>query len=237
MITQDQIIKITNRYQTIETNVLLEYFQHLFLSYFYQQPQTNNIYFKGGTALRLIYKSPRFSEDLDFSANASKEEIEQALAQTLAEIEKEGIPIDLREAKATTGGYLANVVFQKNPSVAVRVEISLRGGEIRGELVTITNDFIPNYTVFALLKEQLVDEKIQALMGRRKPRDFYDLYFILRANLLAPAKKEVLPQILKILKDSGIKFEIDLKEFLPKTHWAIIGDFKNTLEREINRFV
>ena len=34
--------------------------------------------FKGGTALRIIFKSPRFSEDLDFSAyNISIPEINQ----------------------------------------------------------------------------------------------------------------------------------------------------------------
>ena len=237
MITQEQVIKTANQYQTTEVNVLREYFQHTFLSYFYQQQQTNNIYFKGGTALRLIHKSPRFSEDLDFSANLPQEEIEQALTLTLAEIEKEGVLTDLQEAKATSGGYLATIVFQKDPGVAIQIEISLRGGDKRGESATITNDFIPNYTVFALAQDQLVDEKIEALLARRKPRDFYDLYFILRANLLPPQKKDVLSQTLVILRQTDINFEKELKQFLPKSHWAIIRNFKASLEAEIKRFI
>lgn len=236
MIAQDQISKLTTQYQTSDVNVLKEYYQHLFLSYFYQQPQTSNIFFKGGTALRLIFKSPRFSEDLDFSASISKEEIEQVLTQTLVEIEKEGIPTDLQEATSTSGGYLATMVFQKNPGVAIQIEISLRGRDKRGELSTIINDFIPDYTVFSLVQDQLVDEKIEALLTRKKARDFYDLYFILRANLLPLQKKDILPQILETLRQTEVNFEKELKQFLPKTHWAVIQDFKNSLEREINRF-
>lgn len=236
MISQEQIIKLANKYQTTEVNMVREYLQNVFLSYFYQQPQTSNIFFKGGTALRLIFKSPRFSEDLDFSASISKEEIEQVLTQTLVEIEKEGIPTDLQEATSTSGGYLATTVFQKNPGVAIQIEISLRGGDKRGGLSTIINDFIPDYTVFSLVQDQLVDDKIEALLARKKPRDFYDLYFILRANLLPPQKKDILPQILETLRQTEVNFEKELKQFLPKTHWAVIRDFKNILEKEINRF-
>ncbi|MBI3335601.1 MAG: nucleotidyl transferase AbiEii/AbiGii toxin family protein [Candidatus Portnoybacteria bacterium] len=72
MISQDTITKFADRYQTTELTIRREYLQHLFLSYFYKQGNTDNIYFKGGTALRFIYKSPRFSEDLDFSSSLSK---------------------------------------------------------------------------------------------------------------------------------------------------------------------
>lgn len=237
MITQEEITKLINKYQTNDVNILREYFQHLFLSYFYQRPQTNNIYFKGGTALKLIHKSPRFSEDLDFSANLSgSEEIERVLENTLSEIEKEGVQTNLQEAKITTGGYLATIEFQKDPVVDIQLEISLGIGDKKGELVTIINDFLPTYTVFALVQDQLVDEKIQALLTRKKPRDFYDLYFMLRAGLPIPQKKEVFPKVLAALKNKDINFEGELKQFLPRSHWAIIRDFKSTLEREINKF-
>src|SRR3990167_5357403 len=110
MLSQDQIKNIANKYQTTELNVKREYFQHLFLSYFYQQPEVDRIYFKGGTALRIIYNSARFSEDLDFSSSyTGVEEIEKALESTLNQIEKEGIEVDLEEAKTTSGGFLSLV--------------------------------------------------------------------------------------------------------------------------------
>lgn len=236
MITQEEITSLKNKYQTSEENIIREYFQHLFLSYFYQQPKTNKIFFKGGTALRLFYKSPRFSEDLDFSTNLSdKNEIETLLITVLEEIEKEGTPTDLQEATTTTGGYLANLMFQKNPPINIKLEISFRKEQKRGELFTSVNDFVPAYTVLMLTKELLVDGKIQALLTRRKPRDFYDLYFMLRADMLLPQKKSILPQVLEELRRTKINFGVELKQYLPKSHWMIIKDFKKTLEREINR--
>ena len=237
MITEEQISNWAVQYQTNDNNILREYFQHLFLSYFYQQPQANGVYFKGGTALRFIHKSPRFSEDLDFSANLSKEEIENVITATLSDIEREGILVNLQEAKTTSGGYLAIMLFQKDPSVAIQIEISLRDGDKKGESTIIKNDFIPYYTIIALTQDQLIDQKIEALLTRNKPRDFYDVYFILRANLLSSKKKDILPQVLKALSQTKINFEVDLKQFLPRSHWAIIRDFRNTLEREIDRFI
>ena len=101
--------------------------------------------------------------------------------------------------------------------------------------MTIVSDFVPSYTIIALAREQLVDEKIHALLFRKKARDFYDLYFILRANLLPSYKKDVLPEVLETLKQSRTDFDQELKAFLPKSHWALIRGFPATLEREIER--
>jgi len=88
------------------------------------------------------------------------------------------------------------------------------------------------------LNQQLVKQKIQALLNRRKPRDFYDIYFILRKeHMLPPQEKKVLPQILKSLGESNISFEKELTQFLPKSHWPIIKDFPSALKREIQKFI
>ncbi|MDP3046361.1 MAG: nucleotidyl transferase AbiEii/AbiGii toxin family protein, partial [Chloroflexota bacterium] len=195
MITDDAIRALAVKLQTTELNVRREYFQHLFLSSFYQQPPTAQIYFKGGTALRMLYNSPRFSEDLDFSSDVSDihaiHAIEDAVLETLTAISRQNINPDLAESKTTSGGYLAIVTFRTDhDQVAIQVEISLqasvRAGERSGEAMTIVSDLAPAYVVMAMAREQLVDEKIHALLTRREARDFYDLYFILRANLLPP---------------------------------------------------
>ncbi len=235
MITRDTIQVIANKYQTSELNVRREYVQHLFLANFYQQDQTSEIYFKGGTALRIVYNSPRFSEDLDFSASFhSISHIESAIVNTLKEIEREGIVTEIKESKKTTGGYLAILNFTLDDEmVTVQIEISKREGEKSGEVKTISNDFIPPYILVSWAQKSLIAEKIQALLGRRKPRDFYDLYFILRASLLPIEEKIILPKTLEALKTTKINFEQELKQFLPKSHWAIIRDFENILKREI----
>ncbi len=239
MISEEEIQKLSNKFQTSQINVRREYFQHLFLSYFYQQPKAASIFFKGGTALRLLYKSPRFSEDLDFNSGLiNYREIENLIQDTLAQIEKENIIFNLKEAKQTSGGFLATISFAAfGQPIDMRLEISLRVGEKKGESGGINNEYIPSYNIITVTKEQLVAGKIAALLSRKKPRDFYDLYFMLRADMLSPEKKNILPSILKALTESDINFEAELKKFLPKTHWMIMKDFRNTLKREINRFI
>src|SRR5581483_9392999 len=128
MISNASIQELAHKSQTTELNVRREYVQHLFLAYFYQQPQTDKIYFKGGTALRMLYDSQRFSEHLDFSSSLTAiHPIEQAVLGTLAEIARENIHPDLNESKRTSGGYLAIITFQLQVvTVSLQLDVSLR---------------------------------------------------------------------------------------------------------------
>lgn len=237
MISDESIKIIAKKYQTTELNVRREYFQHLFLSYFYQQPNSDKIFFKGGTALRILYNSPRFSEDLDFSSSISDiKAIEASILSTLEEIEREGVETSIQEAKMTSGGYLAIISFIiSNSTISIQLEISLRERKKKGEAATIASDFIPSYTLMHLESEELIKEKIQALLSRKKPRDFYDVYFLLRANLITVKERALLSKVLQEIKNTRISFEKELKLFLPKNHQMIIKDFRSALEREIKR--
>lgn len=239
MISNQIIQSMAIKNQTSELNLLREYFQHLFLATFYQQPCTDQIYFKGGTALRLIFNSPRYSEDLDFSSGVQDiSTIEEAILNTITTITRENIDVDLFEATVTSGGYLAIITFQTNDElVNIQLELSLRTGEKQGEAVMITSEFMPAFLIMALEKDLLIKEKIQALLSRKKARDFFDLYFILRARLLPPEEKGILARVSDVIPEIKINFEKELKEFLPRSHWAIIRDFPQALEREIERFV
>lgn len=239
MIARDSLTALAAKLQTTELNVRREFFQHLFLSYFYQQPPTNQIYFKGGTALRMLFGNPRFSEDLDFSSMVRDVGVMEAvILESIASIARENIDVDITESTQTTGGYLAILTFRADGvPVSIQLEISFRAGHKTGEPATVVSEFLPAYTIIALAREQLIDEKIEALIDRHKARDFYDLYFILRANLLPPQKRGVLPQALTVLRQSNVSFVQELKEFLPRSHWAIIRGFPETLEREIERFL
>lgn len=239
MLTDATLKSLATRLQTTELNIRREYAQHLFLSYFYQQPKTDHIYFKGGTALRMLHHSPRFSENLDFGSSVrTLRTLEAAILETLTALSRENLVVDLDESKETTSGYLAVVVCKMgDATITLQIEISLRERALTGEAVTIVSDFVPAYLVVALAKEQLIGEKIRALTARKKARDFYDLYFILRANLLPAHSRNILAPALKTLRQSQIDFDKELKQFLPKSHWAIIRDFPAALEREIARFL
>ena len=247
MITQETIQKLVTQYQTVDINVVREYFQHLFLSQLYKMEGGEHMLFKGGTALRIVYGSPRFSEDLDFSIfnvelQRQKDFIEDLFANVLVEIGRSGVKVVLGEKPgATSGGYYGDATFTlyDYPSTAVAINVSSRNGRaVKGEVDSVANDFIPTYNVFHLPQETLVEEKVfDALLTRKKPRDFYDLYLIMRKGFLTADQKKRLnarrEEIMRAAKE--VDFVGELSEFLPRDQHAIIRDFRNNLSSELAR--
>lgn len=235
--TQEQIRKLSVKLQTSDFNVAQEYCQHIFLSQFYQLSQSENIFFKGGTALRIIFDSPRFSEDLDFSSNLSVEVLESLLIATLKNMQNFNIKTDLQESKATSGGFLAIFICKFfDFSIQLRLEISNRKKtKFIGELHAIVSDFLPSYTLVCLNAKQLIGEKIQAALSRQKPRDFFDIYFLLRGRLIMPEQKNKLAEIKSLILKSDINFSGELKRFLPASFHSIIKNFRQMLIREIDK--
>ena len=239
MISQKTIEELTKKYQTIEINVAREYCQHLFLSSLYQNKESEHILFKGGTALRIIYNSPRFSEDLDFSCfNVRIKDLEEVIVDTVSKIENTGVRVEVEESKSTSGGYLGIFCFSfLNFREAVRVECSFRSKvKIKSEVILVNSDYIPSFNILSLPCEDLVKEKIKALLERGKPRDFYDMYFLLRVNLAIDKSKLELGKISQRLSASRIDFRRELKKLLPQSHHIILKDFKNVLRKEIKKY-
>jgi predicted nucleotidyltransferase component of viral defense system len=240
MLSIKNLEKYTNQFQTNIDNIVREYCQHLFLSYLYQEPNSEKLLFKGGTALRIVFESPRFSEDLDFSGlNIKHSEIEKIITSTLSNIEKSGIMIDIEESKKTSGGYLAIIIFKiENHITKIQVEISLRKNKnISGTRLIIQNNFIPAYTLVQLPTEYLINEKIQALLDRQKPRDFFDYYFLLSGNYATAKDKINLQSVLTLLEKSEMDFRYELRRFLPVSQARNMKDFKDILIDRINNYI
>ncbi|OGF27848.1 hypothetical protein A2331_07140 [Candidatus Falkowbacteria bacterium RIFOXYB2_FULL_34_18] len=239
MLDKNQITKIATNLQTTEYNTAEEYCQHIFLSQFYQLPSSERVFFKGGTALRIVFASPRFSEDLDFSSDLMIKDLQPLFQKTLKAMETYAIQTEALEAKATSGGFLAIFVCKLlDFSVQLQVEVSKRNKkDLEGEIFSINSDFIQPYTLYNLKTEMLVSEKIQATLTRKKPRDFFDIYFLLRSRLIIPSQKKDLLKIKTLIEKSEINFSRELKQFLPISFHNIIKDFKKTLVNEINRNV
>jgi len=247
MISIETLEKLGRQHQmAIFPNVVREYFQHIFLSELYKLPDADKLLFKGGTALRIIYGSPRFSEDLDFSLfgvaqNEAKSFIEGLFIHVLTEMAQAGIKVELGDKIGpTSGGYFGVATFQmfEYPPVSVEINISSRNGQnIVGEVDSIANNFVPTYTVIHLPQKEIVEEKIfRALLERKKPRDFYDLYIIMRKGMLSPEQKKELAKIKDFIVTEAkrINFKTELGALLPIDQQVIIRNFSMTLERELN---
>lgn len=248
MITTEIIEKLARQYQmSAFPNIVREYFQHVFLSKLYALPESERLLFKGGTALRILYGSPRSSEDLDFSlfkvpSREIKKTVENFFIKVLAEMEQIGIHVEMSaKSNVTTGGYFGVAGFRllDYPYIDVEINISGRNGKgMRGEIDSIANDFVPTYTVVHLPQRELVEEKIfGALRERKKPRDYYDLYFMMRRGMLSIEQKRKLAKIKsEIVGEAGqINFRSELGAFLPIDQQGIIRNFVNAIAGEMNR--
>lgn len=200
--------------------------------------------FKGGTALRIVYGSPRFSEDLDFTLievppHEYKQFIESRFADVLASIERVGVPTELGEKPGPTKeGYYGEATFKMSdfPPVVLSINVSIRKGRAtRGEIESISSSFVPIYNLYRMVTAELVDEKIDALLDRKKARDYYDLYFIMRSNMLTIEQKERLTEVRTLVEQTAVDFEEELGKFLPLDHQQLIKNFKQTILNELER--
>ncbi|MDO8436013.1 MAG: nucleotidyl transferase AbiEii/AbiGii toxin family protein [bacterium] len=240
--------KLGRQYQMgVFPNIVREYFQHVFLGELYRSPDAGKLLFKGGTALRIVYGSPRFSEDLDFSLfgigqKEIKSFVEQLFIHVLAEMAHAGIKVELGDKiGATSGGYFGVATFHmfEYPPVSVEINVSSRNGRsVTGEVDSVANNFVPTYTVIHLPQVEIVEEKIfDALIKRKKPRDFYDLYFLMRKSMLSSEQKKKLAEVKDgIMEDARkVDFKGELGAFLPSDQHAVIKDFSDMLKRELER--
>lgn len=242
MIDAKAIRELAGRHQTTSDNILREYFQHLFLSYLYREKTAASLLFKGGTALRMVWRSPRFSEDLDFTGvRTNIREIESTLEKTLVAVEREGIDVKIEEAKKTSGGYFSILQFEGGGNRGeIQLEISLRSAaKARGETVLISSEFLPPFTLIHLEEKILVQEKVSAVLTRAKPRDFYDLYFILRSRLafheVFQKDKTLKSKLLKAVQQAKLDPKSELKRFLPAGQQGLLKNFSSLLTAEIER--
>lgn len=238
MIQRETLARIATLNQTTEINIAREYCQHLFLRALYRQKGSERVMFKGGTALKIAYGSPRFSEDLDFSGfGVGIDQIEGWILAVMEEFKLNAVGTELRESKPTSGGYLASLdcrVYDYPLRILVEISLRKRNG-FRGQGTLVTPDYLPAYALTLLPESALVEEKIAALLTRGKPRDFFDLYFLLRKGLITPPMKPKLKTVKNTLEELNMDFHAELAQFLPRSTLGIMRDFRATLREELSR--
>lgn len=149
--------------------------------------------FKGGTVLKKIYfEDYRYSEDLDFTLLEDKltnEEIFSDFEEIFALI-KEEANIDLAKAGDTeheSGSinfYISYIgpLGGKGANKEVKVDIT-RKETLEFEPVIrpvfIHYSDLEEFEILCYTLEEVLIEKMCALMGRTQPRDLYDLWYLL----------------------------------------------------------
>jgi len=242
MLSKEFLEKLAIKKQIGLENVMREYVQNLFLSHFYTLGGSEKILFKGGTALKLVFESPRYSEDLDFTGLEDNQLYERLLEETMVWLADSGVTLDLVESKPTSGGHLSILrIGILDRKLEIKGEVSFRkiGDSVGREAVVINPEYIPPYSAHILSPLDLVREKVEALLTRGKPRDFFDLYFILRSPTLRQQLRLSEEQRVAVLGMMGRQdrkvLKKDLQDLLPRNFWSTISDIPLALERELRR--
>ena len=243
MIGIQALRQIADKYQTNLDNVVKEYFQHIFLSELYREKNSEKLLFKGGTALRIVYGSPRFSEDLDFNGvGISVAQIEGTVESVLVKMEEQGIKAVIEESKKTSGGYLAIFQFSGNGyQSGIQIEVSLRGKAQSkgGSAALVRSDLVPAYTLYHLNEQDLVKEKVEATLTRSKASYFYDLYFILRSLMAFESvfgkDKTIKAKLVSAASKQRLDLKSELKQFLPVGQHILLKNFNKTVLSELEK--
>lgn len=238
MISRNQIEELRTKWRTTELNVAREYVQHVLLSSLYAVVPEAKLAFKGGTALRILRQSPRFSEDFDFTGWTKGYHVGEWLKATVKEASRAGLDFEITDSNPTSGGWFALTKTQIHEwPLAIEWNISLRGSRrLKMETVLATSPLCPAYSVQALPIEEMVGEKIEALLRRKEPRDYFDLYYLLRERLGIKAVVAQKAPLLKAVKNLNARaLERELKEFLPVNQWAIVKQLPTALAQELQR--
>jgi len=246
MLTRRQIMKLAGKNKIPGYTQERDYIQTLFLYCLYPE---KDIVFKGGTALRLVHKSNRYSEDLDF--NSYTDQTENILKNTVSRLEDFGIEGEIKDESTQEWSYSFRLVYKGPLHVSgekgkggIEVEVSLREENIdkKTNLVSSQYEDINDFLISVLSIEHITAEKVRALMIRKKPRDLYDLWFLINKGV--QIEKKLLDEKLQLydkeFEIQGLKEAIgevedgwkrDLETLLPS-----IPDFEEVSAQVVERF-
>ena len=175
--------------QAFDRFILKEYLQYKILQIIFDSKYGVNLCFLGGTALRIVHGSTRFSEDLDFDNFGLDEKDFDGLMQEIKrKLELEGYEVEIKNV--FKGAYRCYLKFPR-----LLKQLGLSGYEEEKILIQIDtmkqpykyefDKFLLNkFDVFTEINVSppgvLLSKKICAAIGRKtlKGRDFFDIVFL-----------------------------------------------------------
>lgn len=239
MITEEQTKQLAKLYQIDEFTIKREYLQLVFLSHLYRLKESSKIFFKGGTAIRLLLGSSRFSEDLDFSTFYSKKEIKEIITKIERSMKIELPEIKILSLYSEKEGERFRIKYQ-DKYLKYPLTIRLDFHQVKKIGKTAVSPLITKFpiVIFPLILhlsfEEILKEKIEALLTRGKGRDFFDVWFLLEKGIMTEkTNKEKL--IKKIKNFSQKQLEKDLSKFLPVSQRRLLKILKEKLVFFINK--
>ncbi|MEA1912838.1 MAG: nucleotidyl transferase AbiEii/AbiGii toxin family protein [candidate division WOR-3 bacterium] len=201
-----------------KTQVTREYYEILILKGLSSLPCSDYLIFKGGSALRLAYGSPRFSEDLDFSMTKDcfGDKFSDIVRKIVTPIPDSGITDSVEKYRT----YLAEIKITKDylgSPFRIKIEVSKRvEKDYKWHLLMLKSQSSIYSVLFkvATLQQLYIDKQL-CLKERVQSKDLFDLWYISEV-LKRPYNPEVEIDK-KILRR-------DLRKFLPIDFHKVIEE-------------
>lgn len=226
---ENQLQGYIKQFGIARDQILREEAEMEILGEFAQDKLSAKLVFYGGTALRLVYGSPRFSEDIDLLVmkKTSFAEFKKFVTELIKKHSNWNLK-DMKDKRQTMFA-LINISDEKLKhafSVKIEAHKPEHKPKIEIELALVKSPMSAAEPLLLVptLKE-LQKLKELALFGRKKGRDIFDLWYIaqsLRENFLMPKK---MPEYKKR------EFENELKVFLPKKYYPVINQLYGQLSK------
>lgn len=243
MMTKEDVHALARRWQIDTFTILREYVQVLFLYHLYGIKGSDRLFFKGGTAIRFLLGSFRFSEDLDFTSAHPSPETRKLLEEATRKLQRELPRVELGSFATKEKSLTARLRYVPEGAsypLTVHLEASLREKPLTRAVSPIETLYpISPYPVAThLAAEEIMAEKVRALIKRTKGRDLFDLWFLFSKGIRLDWKmvdkkmhfygEKVGPEdlISKIEMASQETFSKDLAQFLPRQHRPLVGALK-----------
>lgn len=230
MIDTTTLAKLSSKQGIDDYTILREYVQVRFLDEFYRLAPPHSVYFKGGTAIRFLFGSERFSEDLDFTLSGSSSHIARFVTRVTSALTAEFPELVSKELKTITG-YSFRLALP-GPStrhpLTVRLDFSMRESVMTPQASPIRTALPVTVTTLVehVSKPEILAEKIRAIINRRKGRDIYDLWYLLHTG--TPVEEALVQQ----------KFSYYRETFDPRKLFSSIGSWgEKSLYDDIAKFL
>lgn len=218
MISLDQILAIYPEHlRAFRESILKEYLQYKILNSIFNSEHAGKLAFLGGTALRLVYGSTRFSEDLDFDNFALTQEEFIGLSKIVQrDLVLEGLEVEINTV--TKNAYRIKIRIPKLLFDSGLSTMSEHKILIQLDTVPQNFDYVPEkpllnkFDVFtqinAVSKDLLLSQKIFASVNRKRTigRDFFDIVFLCGIG----AK----PNFAYLKKNIGVGDAAELKKYM-----------------------
>lgn len=236
MITLDQILAAyPENLRAFKKSILKEYLQYKILNSIFNSEYANKLAFLGGTALRIVYGSTRFSEDLDFDNFALTETEFTHLSKIIQkDLMLEGLQVDINTV--TRNAYRIKIRIPKllfdsglsamsEQKILIQVDTAPQNFEYETE-----KPLLKKFDIFtqinAVPKDLLLAQKVFASVNRKRimGRDFFDIVFLhglgakpnfayLKNNIAIDNEKDLKKYLLE--KTASLNFEDLAKDVEP----------------------